>query len=223
MKINNAILAENEPLQPIEPGVFYEYVVAGNGLFIRAERSQFSVMVPIASVKLRGLYDVTSAVELKVERVPGVWLRSVLDSARRAMPCERMYQFHCNGDLHMWRCSTPEQSATPTSVKFKDDGESVIDLHSHNSMPAFFSDTDDGDEQGFRFYCVIGRIDTETPQIRCRVGVYGHHMDVPALDIFDDLGPFTDLYGKEDFTHPEISIDINVNLDPGEDPVRTCR
>lgn len=75
-----------------------------------------------------------------------------------------------------------------------DAGRTVVDLHSHNSMPAFFSGTDNADEQGFRLYCVIGRIDTDAPEIACRAGVYGHHWPVPALAIFEGVGSFVDTF-----------------------------
>jgi PRTRC genetic system protein A len=202
LMISNAILAEPGMELPPLGDVMYQYVVAGNGLFIRAEDSRLGALVQLAPAQVFGLDDLIPFAELKVDRVPGVWLRSVLASARRHLPNEVMYQFHFGGETHKavthtWRCSTPEQTTTPTAVRFEDDGESVIDLHSHNSMAAFFSDTDDADEQGLRFYAVIGRIDTDAPEIRVRVGVYGHFLDVPADMIFDDLGPFVDRLGEE--------------------------
>jgi PRTRC genetic system protein A len=201
MKISEAILAESDKLPAFES--MYQYIVAQNGLFIRAEDSRLAAMIQVAPARLTGLNLVIPAAFLKVDRVPGVWLRSVLASARKRMPNEAMYQFHYSGDqtravTRTWRCSSPAQTATPTALRFDDDGLAVVDLHSHNSMAAFFSDTDDADEQGLRFYCVIGRIDTDIPEIRCRVGVYGHFMDVPADMIFDDLGPFTDRLGEDD-------------------------
>jgi PRTRC genetic system protein A len=204
MKINDAILAGPDGVPPIDPGIYYQYVVAENGLFIRAEDTRLAASIKIASCVCHGSGPFVEFAGLKVDRVPGVWLRSVLASARRRMPDEAMYQFHYSGDqtravTRTWRCSSPAQIATPTGLRFDDDGDAVIDLHSHNSMPAFFSATDDADEQGLRFYAVIGRIDTDQPQIRVRVGVYGHFLDVPADMIFDDLGPFADRLGEEDF------------------------
>ena len=35
----------------------------------------------------------------------------------------------------------------------------VAEFHSHGSSRAFFSATDDRDEQGFRIYGVVGRLD----------------------------------------------------------------
>lgn len=225
MKISNVLLAESD-LPPIAPGIYYEYIVAGNGLFIRTEDSRLMALVQIAPAQLRGCVDLIPFVELKIDRVPGVWLRSVLASARQHLPDEALYQFHFGGQTHKavthtWRCSMPEQTTTPTGIKFADDGLAVIDLHSHNSMPAFFSSTDDDDEQGLRFYAVIGRVDTNTPEIRCRVGVYGHHMDVPADLLFDDLGPFIDAI---DSNSPPAHVASRGELEGGRcEGERTCR
>ena len=114
-----------------------------------------------------------------MERIPGRWLHSVLASATRHMPNEAMYQFLWDGRAgeikpavqHTWRCVMPGQSQSPLALRFEDDGQAVVDLHSHNSMPAFFSTTDDGDEGGLRFYAVIGKLGTSQPEIRVRVGV----------------------------------------------------
>lgn len=203
MKIVDVILAEfdphPDPLPERERGLplmgeaMYQYVVAANGLFIRAEDSRIEACVMIAPARLHGLAEIEPYARLKVEHVPGVWLWSILRSAITHMPNEAMYQFSRSGQA--WRCLMPAQSRTPTAVMFNEDGQSVIDLHSHNSMPAFFSATDDGDEGGLRFYAVIGRLDAQ-PEIRVRAGVYGHHWDVPAEMVFDGLGPFTEVYDQ---------------------------
>ncbi len=195
MNISNAIMANSSELPPIGD-VLYQYVIAGNGLFIRAEDSRLKALVQIAPAQLTGLADLLEFAELKIPRVPARWLHSILASAIRHMPDEAMYQFLWDGSE--WRCLMPAQAGTPTALHFADDGQAVIDLHSHNSMAAFFSMTDDADEQGLRFYAVIGKIATWQPEIRVRVGVYGHHLDVPADMVFDDLGPFTDRFGENE-------------------------
>lgn len=198
MKISDAILAESLPLPPIG-GAMFQYVVAGNGLFIRAEDSRLEACVPIASATLNGPEMIEPYARLKIERVSGVWLKAVLKSAREHLPNEAMYQFwfdRSNGGI--WRVFRPPQTPSATAVMYDDLGQTVIDLHSHNSMAAFFSVTDDADEQGLRFYAVIGHIDTPQPDIRVRVGVYGHFVDVDATTVFAELGPFTDLFGTEE-------------------------
>lgn len=207
MNFVKAVLAESPELPPVAAMV--EYIVAGNGLFVRAEDSRLAALVPITKARLSGLADVEPYARLKIPRVPAEWLWSVLNSARAYLPNEAMYQFiydpafpNWNG----WRCGTPPQVAGVVSVTFADHGNAVIDLHSHNSMGAFFSTTDDEDEGGLRFYVVIGRLDTPRPEIAVRMGVYGHHWEVPATEVFEGLGPFVDTFGEVIDVTPEIEI-----------------
>ncbi len=59
----------------------------------------------------------------------------------------------------------------------------LIEVHSHHGMPAFWSGTDDADEQGFRLYAVLGDI-FRRPTLRVRVGIYGQFYELPAGTIF---------------------------------------
>ena len=72
----------------------------------------------------------------------------------------------------------------------------LLDLHSHGNMSAFWSQTDEGDEQGFRAYGVVGRLDTQ-PEIRLRLGVYGYWFPIPVGVLFDGTHPFIDAYECE--------------------------
>ena len=48
-----------------------------------------------------------------------------------------------------------------TSLAYRPLADVVLaEFHSHGSARAFFSPTDDRDEQGFRIYGVVGRLDT---------------------------------------------------------------
>ena len=94
----------------------------------------------------------------------------------------------------------PEQAQARTHVGYVDHDQSniVVECHSHNTMSAFFSPTDDHDEQGGRFYCVLGHLDRPHPQLVVRLGMYGHWLrNIPGLALFDDLGPFVDTYDVE--------------------------
>jgi PRTRC genetic system protein A len=59
-----------------------------------------------------------------------------------------------------------------------------MDIHSHGSMKAFFSFTDDRDEQGLRLYMVVGRLDTLLPEVELRLGVYGYFATLNIDEVF---------------------------------------
>jgi PRTRC genetic system protein A len=199
MNIMSAVLAESDTLPPVTG--FYQYVVAANGLFIRAADSRIEACASVAGAGgLPGLVEVEPFAQLKVPRLSDRFLIAVLDSARRHLPNEAMYQFEYLGGH--WSCSMPHGKASPTALTFADNPQAVVDLHSHGSLGAFFSSVDDGDEQGLRFYVVIGKVDTAEPEILCRAGVYGWHVEVPVTTVFDGLGPFTDVFGRADEAEP---------------------
>ena len=176
-------------------GAMCEYVVAGNGLFVVAHDARLEACIPVTFAYCRGLPLLEAYARLTLPRIPAAYLTAVWQSAVRHMPNEAAYQFVSEAPLP-WRVLCPNQTATPTSVDFANEPDAVVDLHSHGALGAFWSATDDRDEQGLRFYVVVGNLNI-TPQIQCRVGVYGHHWPVPATAIFEGLGPFEDLFDKE--------------------------
>ena len=102
-----------------------------------------------------------------------------------------MYHFHWLPDSAEWKVSIPRQDNTSTSIAYQGGYQAniALDLHSHHGMDAFFSETDNEDEQDLRFYAVIGNIYTK-PTLRLRVGVYGDWMALNPLILFEGLGPF---------------------------------
>jgi PRTRC genetic system protein A len=136
---------------------------------------------------------------LKVPRVPARLVDTILADARRARrPSgdqagnelnEVLYQFYHHG--RTVQVKKPPQRATGTSVTAAGSSDPAVfcDLHSHGNMPAFWSRTDDADEQSARVFAVIGKLDTE-PEIRLRVGLYGYWRPLPVTTVFTGCGPF---------------------------------
>lgn len=189
-----------EPL-PANDALAYQYVMAGNGIFVRAETHFFDVLLPVVRCTVRGLMPLPPDFRLKVSQIPTSLLGSVLADARRARRPddglnEVLYQFHHHG--RTVQVKKPPQQVTAVSVTTVGGSEPTIlcDLHSHGNMHAFFSRTDDADEQGTQLYAVIGKLDTE-PEIRLRVGVYGYWLPLSVTAVFTSSGPFQDLYLKE--------------------------
>ena len=73
----------------------------------------------------------------------------------------------------------------------------IAEFHSHGGSRAFFSATDDRDEQGFRIYGVAGRLDDPEPELSLRVGVYGHFAPVDWPQVFDGPNPGVRLMDAE--------------------------
>jgi PRTRC genetic system protein A len=63
----------------------------------------------------------------------------------------------------------------------------VAEIHSHNTMEAFFSKVDDANEQAFRIYGVIGKLDCDPAEMKLRVGYNGKYIPLPLEYIFDQV------------------------------------
>lgn len=178
-------IAQTVDLGPIQASS-YEYVMAGNGVFLRAVRTGLAITLPLATCEVRNLHPLESRLELEYGCVPSHVLSRILDLARKAAAEEpREALFHLSYAEDRWQLEVPLQIQTECSVEPLDSGpessyaRALIEIHSHHQMPAKFSNIDDQEERGFRIFGVIGRI-WKRPEIRFRVGVFGQFIEVPA-------------------------------------------
>lgn len=191
-------LYQGVPLQ--RPVRNYDYVLATQGIIKRIESPYASVDALLVSLgtELIGLglqeYPL-QPLQFKYPAVPGDLLQWVLDDARTSLGLEFMYHFRFREGK--WYVTTPQQRQGALRVGYFDDDpfDIVVEIHSHNTMPAFFSHKDDGDEKGARFYTVMGHVDRANPELVLRMGMYGHWLyNVPASCVFADAGPFIETY-----------------------------
>lgn len=61
----------------------------------------------------------------------------------------------------------------------------VMEIHSHNTMVARFSPTDDHDERATRLYTVVGRMDKVFPDIVARASVGGKYVEIEPETVFE--------------------------------------
>lgn len=180
---------------PPSDALFYQYVIAQNGVFVRAENDYVSACIPVTRLKkdgtatIRGLQPLTGWVHLKIPRIPLALLNAAIADAQTPAEDGRLDETLA---YVIWRdgrhrlVKPDEQQATPTSVASEtvEIGETVVmDIHSHGATAPFFSPIDDMDETRLRFYGVIGNLKA-TPQWRFRLGIYGHWMEVARDALF---------------------------------------
>jgi PRTRC genetic system protein A len=190
------------------PAGHYDYVLAAQGLIKRLETAHAAadlLLWPIAE-RLYGLnlhpYPL-EPLRFKLPRIPEQLLLDTLADARRELGLEVMYQFRLTPTG--WQVIRPQQEQHRAYVGYQnaDTTDITFDLHSHHTMPAYFSPTDDRDEQEARFYGVMGRLDLSNPQLALRLGFYGHWLaNVPALTLFEGIGPFVETYIDEETAPP---------------------
>lgn len=201
-------------LPEVDQSKLLDYVVASNGVFARGRRPGLEVCMPItvALDDIRGLEPCEPYAQWGFPRVPLALVEAMLMVSRnvcRQMPREALFhlcfdrseEFQQTCSAHLlchdgWHLEFPEQvpvspARVVDSIKPVHCGEgtstarAVIEVHSHHSMSAEFSDEDNIDEsQGFRIYAVLGDI-FQHAKIRARVGLFGHFFEYIAGEFFE--------------------------------------
>ena len=156
-------------------GTGYDYVMAGNGVFVQAERPGLTARVQLTDCRVRGLAETGPKLHLDHGRIPKELLEEGLRWFRETPDQERYFAVHWDGE--QYRMNIPQQNGRTASLNYQPLEGMLMEFHSHGRIPAFFSNTDDQDEQGFRIYGVAGRLDRPRATIAMRVGIYGHFQD----------------------------------------------
>ena len=181
------------PLPPLDPRRMYEYAVAGNGVFLRAERYGIEVLMPVSPpCELVGLAQLSQSIRLSFPRIGPELLTGMFERARAQTQDgvqfdERLFYLLLREGR--WEVFEPEQEQREGRVKPRDRQLAArlgvfAEAHSHHTMPAFFSETDDDDERWSGFYAVLGRITTE-PEVCLRLVVDDYRWRCPAGVLFD--------------------------------------
>lgn len=164
-----------------EPGLFYNYVLAGNGLFIEADNNLIRASVCVAHAKVRGLEPKEGRVELIKGKIPEYLYNLALSVLYLDRYRERYLAITWDDEYRIWDSS---QETSECSVKYGNLPSTIMDIHSHGSMWAHFSCTDDRDEQGLRLSMVVGKLDTLIPDVNVRLGVYGYFKELKFDEVF---------------------------------------
>ena len=192
---------------PTRQGLAFDYLLAGDGIYLVADNDDLEIRVPIAGCSVRGLPPVYPACNLKHGRLPQWIWDAIVWAAHVGYMRGREVLLAVTFDPSIgYRLTVPPQVAGPETVVYRPSAAAVLEVHSHQTHPAIFSATDDRDEQGLRLYGVIGRLGAERPEVSLRVGAYGHFLPVPWETAFDgDRGLFRDVHCEP--TPDEDSVD----------------
>lgn len=192
----------NHPAGPQgQQGIGYDYVLAGNGLYVQAESPHLVARVRVSAAQVRGLGPVDEKVQLPRGLIPGFLFQLALDACIANHRQERFYAIRWRQGRY--ELVEPQQGGTAASLSYNVIQDAVLEMHSHGPIRAFFSHRDNEDELGFRIYGVVGRLHQPLPEVNFRVGVYGHWAPVSWPELFSGPEPavkFTGHFGdiKED-------------------------
>ena len=118
------VVRDDAPLPAIDAGHLYNYLLAGNGVFLQAQRRELSVLLRIAPALVRGLPVLRSRLRVRFPRVPVYLVREMLTVAAEAARDP-------NGGLEVllyltfqagrWHLLQPTQERTHSSVQLAAD------------------------------------------------------------------------------------------------------
>jgi len=164
-----------------ERGIGYDYVLAGNGVFVEAEGKLLGARVLVAPAEVRGLPSLQPRLVLRHGRIPG----TLFDLAVGLMvqqPRQEIYIgiYWSGEEYRLW---LPNQEQGSAHVQYERRDGLILDIHSHCGMAAYFSGTDNKDETGLQAYAVVGNL-PNYPSVTMRYGVYGYHQPIRWADVF---------------------------------------
>jgi len=165
-----------------EPGLFYDYILAGNGVFARVRGPLLAATVLIGKAHVRGLLPLEETVELPRGKIPRYFYDLALSTLVADLCHEHYLAVTWDGRYHL---TYPSQEGSGGGVTYERLPSTVLDIHSHGTMSAFFSWTDNRDEQGLGLYMVVGRLGMLWPEVELRVGVYGYFAPISVEDVFE--------------------------------------
>lgn len=190
--------AETESISALK----FEYLMAGNGVFIRAKRREFSVCLPICRVPINGLPAVQSGIVWHKPKIPEHIWREILENARAGSD-----PIHFREDVYVvfwheascrwhWKNASRERSYARTIAddSLTEYGEACLEIHTHPKGVDHFSSMDDLDESGkFRLFGILIDIHSPNPKVRFRCGVYNYFAQIPTGLISEMPAGFLDL------------------------------
>ena len=169
------------------------YIMTGSGLKTVRENGIGVFVLPATTVP--GLEKMEDTFIMKLPKMPISVLFRIINFFKwvnTKHDAEAMMHVYYDQTKKEYFCHCPEQTVGGAAVKFEKQHELeqthmlVMDIHSHNTMSAFFSGTDDNDEKETRIFGVIGNIEELMPEMKFRAGSgEGKIEDLKLEDIFD--------------------------------------
>ncbi|MEK7848626.1 MAG: hypothetical protein AAB270_06855 [Chloroflexota bacterium] len=163
-------------------GTGYTYVLAGNGLFLEASNNLLEARLLLAQERVRGLPLIEPELRLHHGRIPAHLLALAVGVLSAQPDLETYAAIVWSGGEY--RLVVPEQDQGEAHVTYQVPPGTVVGLHSHGRMGAFFSTIDDLDDQGFQVSVVLGKLGALVPDAKSRLCIYGHFGGVKLSDVF---------------------------------------
>lgn len=158
-------------------------LVTGNGFFLEVRRDWLYAVqpcgIPLGMVRYP-FGELVPTIRLAFGKVPRALVNEFIAIARKALPHEIAGAIVFNattGKLDLRICDSLHASVAHVQYAMPKliPGESIaVDIHSHGLLPTRFSITDDKDDaSATKLAVVVGRVDTEQPEVDARLCLSG--------------------------------------------------
>jgi len=164
-----------------ERGIYYNYIIASNGIFIEAEGPLIAARIPVAECEIRGLAPIETKISLLYGSIPQRFFDLALNLFLADSSSEHYVAVIGDAGYHFY---IPVQDKAAGSVTYEVRTSVVLEMHSHGHGGAWFSPTDNVDETGLKLYGVVGKLNA-TPIVKLRIGVYGYFKELFWREVFD--------------------------------------
>lgn len=191
-------------------------LLTGNGLWAYVNQPFAKLLHVYSNISFQAHHTkLAPKWQLLIPKMPGSMYAQILSlfrhfTVRQKMDrtTEAMTQIYWDNNKREYFINIPDQEVTGAHVTFRFDNNDprcfqegvykVFDIHSHNTMGAFFSGTDDRDETAWdQFFGVIGTISANSHTAKFRFGINGSFQEIDRDELID-MSTFT-----EDAEFPE--------------------
>lgn len=198
-------MCQADELEEVLKSTYAEvYVPTADGKFMKHVKLPHNrhVRLKVSSLPLGANYTPTSQLDEEVNflpagKIPYLMFEQIVELFRQVM--KKMKQ---DFEAHAWILwssekgyfiSVPKQTVSKASVSFDYDDTSlppgsviVVDLHSHNTMGAFYSGTDNNnDKSGIYYSGVIGKLTDTSYEFVFRFNLYEDKKEVKLNEVFE--------------------------------------
>lgn len=173
------------------------YVGGANGQIYEVRQSMIGQMV-IPAEEILEYEPVKPGFRFGLKRIPGEVLGQIISFFKKYTEIgnfEVMIRVYYDVVEKEYVVECPKQLVTPVHIDCSYNPDyigrnslryiPVLEIHSHNVMKAFFSDVDDEDEKRYGLYAVVGRLNTDNPEIILRAKANDSQIGVPIGEVFE--------------------------------------
>ncbi len=152
---------------------------------LRVENTEIGTFTGIEDITTHEVSNVDFSMSLP--KIPGSILNEIVKEFRKDLTKENMVQIYWSVENMCYYILKPKATYTKVRVNYElahSNDVLVMTVHSHNTMPAIFSHTDDEDEIYTGLFGVIGNLNRDRMTCSFRAGMEGSFKTLSITELF---------------------------------------